>query len=152
MLTQFSQEIALPSGLAKVGHWYRVRVRMLDDTQRWSHWSEPLEFRAGEPDTLESLKRHLVLSELMYNAPAGPDFDYLELHNLSADTTLDLGGVVLTGGVRFTAPAGLTMAPGQHALLIGHDAKTTGGVGGRTKAPPADDFYATQRLDLARTI
>ena len=121
VLDKFTREIALPSGLAKVGHWYRARVRMLDDTQRWSHWSEPVEFRAGEPNTLESLKAHLVLSELMYNAPAGPDYDYLELHNLSADTTLDLGGVVVTGGVRFTAPAGFTLAPGQHALLIGHD-------------------------------
>ena len=121
VLTQFSQEIALPSGLAKVGHWYRARVRMLDDTQRWSHWSAPVEFRSGEPDTLGSLKAHLVLSELMYNAPAGPDYDYLELHNRSPDTTLDLGGVVLTGGVRFTAPAGLTLAPGQYALLIGND-------------------------------
>jgi hypothetical protein len=123
VLTQFTREVALPSGLAKVGRWYRARVRMLDDTQRWSHWSAPVEFRAGEPDTLESLKAHLVLSELMYNAPEGPDYDYLELHNRSADTTLNLGGMVLTGGVRFTAPAGLTLAPGQHALLIGHDDK-----------------------------
>jgi hypothetical protein len=121
VLSEFTEEIALPSGLAKVSHWYRARVRMLDDTKRWSHWSDPVEFRAGEPDTLESLKDHLVLSELMYNAPAGPDFDYLELHNSSTDTTLDLGGVALSGGVRFIAPTGLTLAPGQYALVIGHD-------------------------------
>jgi len=124
VLTQFTSEIALPSSVAKVGHWYRARVRMLDDTQRWSHWSDPIEFQTSEPDTLESLKAHLVLSELMYNAPDGPDYDYLELHNRSADTTLDLSGIVLTGGVRFTAPGGLTLAPGQHALLIGHDDET----------------------------
>ena len=121
VLSEFTEEIALPTGLAKVGHWYRARVRMLDDTNRWSHWSDSVEFRAGEPDTLESLKAHLVLTELMYNAPAGPEFDYLELHNNSTGTTLDLGGLMLSGGVRFTAPAGLTLAPGQHALLIGHD-------------------------------
>ena len=121
VLAEFTSEIALPSSLAKVGHWYRARVRMLDDTKRWSHWSDPVEFRAGEPDTLESLKAHLVLTELMYNAPAGPDFDYLELHNNSTDTTLHLGGLALSGGVRFVAPADLTLAPGQYALIIGHD-------------------------------
>ena len=120
-LTAFTDTITLPSGLAKVGHWYRARVRMLDDTKRWSHWSEPFEFRAGEPDTLESLKAHLLLTELMYNAPAGPGFDYLELYNNSNTTTLDLSGVTLSDGVRFVAPAGLTLAPGQYALVIGHD-------------------------------
>jgi hypothetical protein len=121
VLTDFTDTIALPSSLAKVGHWYRARVRMLDDTKRWSHWSDPVEFRAGEPDTIKSLKAHLVLTELMYNAPTGPDFDYLELHNNSADTTLDLGGVAVSGGVRFVVPAGLTLAAGQYALVIGHD-------------------------------
>jgi hypothetical protein len=121
VLTKFADTIALPTGLAKVGHWYRARVRMLDDTKRWSHWSGPVEFQAGEPDTLGSLKAHLVLSELMYNAPSGPDFDYIELHNNSTGTTLDLGGVTLSSGVRFVVPAGLTLAPGQYALIIGHD-------------------------------
>jgi len=121
ILTVFADTISLPSGLAKVGHWYRARVRMLDDTQRWSHWSEPFEFQAGEPDTLESLKAHLLLTELMYNAPAGPGFDYLELHNNSNTTALDLSGMTLSDGVRFIAPAGLTLAPGQYALVIGHD-------------------------------
>ena len=94
---------------------------MRDDTTRWSHWSKPFEFRAGEPDTLESLQAHLLLTELMYNAPAGPGFDYLELYNNSNTTTLDLSGVTLSDGVRFVAPAGLTLAPGQYALVIGHD-------------------------------
>ncbi|SVD51926.1 uncharacterized protein METZ01_LOCUS404780, partial [marine metagenome] len=121
MLSAFADTIALPSGLAKVGHWYRARVRMLDDTKRWSHWSEPFEFQAGEPDTLESLKAHLLLTELMYNAPAGPGFDYIELYNNSNTTTLDLSGMALSDGVRFVAPAGLTLAPGQYSLVIGHD-------------------------------
>ena len=124
ILTNFSEEIVLPSGLVKVGHWYRARVRMLDNTQRWSHWSAPVEFQAGEPDTLKSLEMHLVLSELMYNAPDGPDYDYLELHNRSTDRNLDLSGVVISGGVRFTIQTGLTLPPGQYALIIGHEDKT----------------------------
>ncbi len=123
-LTNFADTIALPSGLAKVGHWYRARVRMLDNTKRWSHWSEPFEFQAGEPDTLENLKAHLLLTELMYNAPAGPDFDYIELHNNSDKTTLDLSGMAFSDGVRFVVPSGLTLAPGEYALVIGHVEET----------------------------
>ena len=123
-LTNFADTIALPSGLAKVGHWYRARVRMLDNTKRWSHWSEPFEFQAGEPDTLENLKAHLLLTELMYNAPAGPDFDYIELHNNSDTTTLDLSGMAFSDGVRFVVPSGLTLAPGEYALVIGHVEET----------------------------
>jgi hypothetical protein len=37
-------EITLPPNLAQPGHTYRVRVRMKDTTNRWSHWSPPIEF------------------------------------------------------------------------------------------------------------
>lgn len=40
------QEIAIPAGVAKSGHTYRVRARMKDVTGRWSHWSAPVEFVA----------------------------------------------------------------------------------------------------------
>ena len=41
------ETIAIPGGIAKPGHTYRVRVRMKDVTGRWSHWSSPAEFVAG---------------------------------------------------------------------------------------------------------
>ena len=120
VINEFADSVTIPEGVAEVGHWYRARVRMLDDTNRWSHWSDPVEFRAGEPDTLERLKSHLVLSELMYHASEGADFDYLELHNTN-DKTLAVGGVAISGGVRFIVPAGMQLAPNQFALVIGND-------------------------------
>ena len=123
VISEFTESVTIPEGVAEVGHWYRARVRMLDDTNRWSHWSDPVEFRAGEPDTLERLKSHLVLSELMYHASEGADFDYLELHNTS-DKTLEVGGVAISGGVRFIVPADMQLAPNQFALVIGNDDAT----------------------------
>lgn len=45
-LSNPAQEISVPSGVAKSGHTYRVRARMKDATNRWSHWSPPVEFVA----------------------------------------------------------------------------------------------------------
>ena len=44
----FVADLALPSSVAVPGHAYRVRVRMKDTTGRWSHWSAPVEFVAGQ--------------------------------------------------------------------------------------------------------
>ena len=38
------QIILIPEGAVKSGHPYRVRVRMKDVTERWSHWSPPVAF------------------------------------------------------------------------------------------------------------
>jgi len=43
-LTQPEETIVLPETLTKPGHCYRVRARAKDVTQRWSHWSAPVEF------------------------------------------------------------------------------------------------------------
>lgn len=42
--TEFSPTIQVPSDAVEAGRTYRVRVRMQDDTGRWSHWSLPIEF------------------------------------------------------------------------------------------------------------
>ncbi len=47
-LANLTEEVAVPAGIAKSGHIYRARVRLKDDTGRWSHWSAPVEFVAGE--------------------------------------------------------------------------------------------------------
>jgi hypothetical protein len=46
-LTNATGEVAPPPALAQPGHNYRVRVRTKDVTGRWSHWSAPVEFVAG---------------------------------------------------------------------------------------------------------
>jgi hypothetical protein len=47
-LTNAAPEIAIPAGVAKSGHSYRVRARVKDATGRWSHWSAPIEFTPRE--------------------------------------------------------------------------------------------------------
>ena len=45
--TSFRSEVTIPATTVKVDHAYRVRVRAKDSAGRWSHWSEPVEFTAG---------------------------------------------------------------------------------------------------------
>ena len=48
-LAKPGEEITVPAEIAQPGHTYRARVRMKDETGRWSHWSAPVEFAAGKP-------------------------------------------------------------------------------------------------------
>jgi hypothetical protein len=47
-ITPYAATVTIPSARLQEGHLYRVRVRMKDNTGRWSHWSQPVEFRAGK--------------------------------------------------------------------------------------------------------
>ena len=91
--------IQVPPSSLKVGRLYRVRVKMKDVTGRWSHWSAPLEFTAGEPEFVDELAASLRISEVHYHDAASESFDFVELRNISATLTLDLNGVKLTGGI-----------------------------------------------------
>ena len=118
----YNNSVTVPPNITKVGHWYRARVRMQDDTNRWSHWSDPIEFQATEPDTLKDLESHLVLTELMYHARQGANFDFIELHNRS-DQTIELDGVAISGGIQFIVPPKIELKSKQFALIIGNNDK-----------------------------
>ena len=68
---------------------------------------------------------HLRVTEVMYHpaaAPAGSpygdnDFEFVEVQNIGAQP-LAVGGVSLLVGVVFTFPAGTTLAPGEHAVVV----------------------------------
>ena len=45
-ITEFEPTVTVPPEAVEVGHTYRVRVRMQDNSGRWSHWSAPVEFEA----------------------------------------------------------------------------------------------------------
>jgi hypothetical protein len=47
-LDRSEETVSIPDAVTKPGHCYRARVRMKDSTHRWSHWSDPVEFVAGE--------------------------------------------------------------------------------------------------------
>jgi hypothetical protein len=117
-LTSFNSDITIPARAIKIGHAYRVRVKMKGTNDRWSHWSAPLQFVATEPDNAAALVDNMRISELIYNPPGGSEFEFVELHNLSTNLTLELGGVNFTAGVDFTFPPGTTMAPNSYQLAV----------------------------------
>ena len=119
-LTSFTTALTIPSTAAVAGHTYRARVRHKDTTGRWSHWSAPVGFTAGVPDTALDLQRFLRLTELMYDPIGGNAYEFLELHNAGTTQTIEFNGEVFTNGITFTMPAGLQIPP-QGYLLLSQD-------------------------------
>ena len=106
-ITDFNSTIKIPASVVEVGHAYRVRVRMKDNTGRWSHWSNYIQFIAGTP-TPALVLNDLRITELMYNpappAPGDPnnndDFEFIELKN-TGPNTIDLTYVSFVDGITF---------------------------------------------------
>ena len=127
VLGVYSGSVAVPAGALKTGRSYRARVRMMDNTKRWSHWSEPYQFTAIAPDDFADLQQNLMITEVMYN-PAGPapvggskeDYEYIELCNISSSITLDLTNVRFTKGIDFdfAGSAITSLAPGACAIVV----------------------------------
>jgi hypothetical protein len=63
-------------------------------------------------DLLDGLR----VTEVMYHAPEGSEYDYIELKNIS-NVILDLNGVRFTEGIDFTFPA-VTLDPGEYIVVI----------------------------------
>jgi hypothetical protein len=129
-ITPFSNSIQIPTSVTHPGRRYRVRVRHEDNTGRWSHWSDPVEFTAGIPDT-SVYENNLMITEIMYNpvAPTGDeslislendDFEYIELKNISATETLDLTDVSFIDGINFdfSTESITSLAPGEIVLVV----------------------------------
>ncbi|MHC4364653.1 MAG: CotH kinase family protein, partial [Planctomycetota bacterium] len=96
--------ITIPASVVKVGHAYRVRCRHKDDTDRWSRWSDPIQFVTTEALSAGVLS-YLRITEMMYNPAAGGGYDndeyeFIELKN-TGPNTLDLSYVSFTDGVTF---------------------------------------------------
>jgi len=115
---QNERTITIPTIAVRVGARYRVRVRAKDVSGRWSHWSDPVEFVTTERDTAAALLTHLRLTELMFNASAGSEFDFVELHNTSPTIPLDLEGVTFASGIDYTFSAGTAIEPMGYLLLV----------------------------------
>lgn len=118
VLTQAAPFTA-PPGVCAPGLACRVRVRMLDSTGRWSHWSAPLQFIAGEPAAPPT--NALKITEIMYNPPdrgntPSKELEFIELKNTGA-TMLDLSNVQVRDGIDYRFPIGVKLAPGAFILL-----------------------------------
>ncbi len=136
-ITEWNNEVQLSPGLVKVGHAYRVRVRMQDQTGRWSHWSDAVQFIPSAVNTPVSAS--LRVSEINYH-PSDPTdreraagwddadaFEFIELTNVGA-TPIDLRGVQLTEvsrplgaeGVQFdfSTMSDTRLAPGEYVVVV----------------------------------
>ena len=131
-LTTFNADAKIPASVVREGRTYRVRCRMKDTSGRWSHWSAPVQFVAGEP-IAAGILADLRVTELMYNPAvlAGDAFDseeyeYIELKN-TGDDTLDLGSVSFTNGVTFDfkGSAVTSLGPGKFVLVVRNKAAFT---------------------------
>jgi hypothetical protein len=128
-LADFAREVQIPASRVKAGHTYRVRCRMRDNTNRWSHWSAPIQFVAGEPIASHILS-NLRITEVMYN-PADPpgdptdsdEFEFIELKN-TGDEAIDLTSLVFTDGITFDFVDSrvTSLAPGDFVLVVGNEA------------------------------
>ncbi|MCB1100450.1 MAG: lamin tail domain-containing protein, partial [Verrucomicrobiae bacterium] len=128
-LDVFTAQQAIPSNIVKPGLTYRARVRHKDDTDRWSHWSAPVEFIASGPD-LTPWQEGLVISEIMYNPTAASDaeiaqgfvtsdFEFIEVLNRGA-VALDLASIRFTKGIDFDFSSGTvaSIEPGKVVLIV----------------------------------
>jgi hypothetical protein len=132
-LAAFVEKADVPTVAVKVGRTYRARVRHCDADGRWSHWSEPVEFKVTAPSIGGHLEG-LVISEIMYHPVApteaekaindswvGNDFDWVELTNVGA-VALDLTDVRFTKGVEFDFVDGVrkSIEPGERVVVAGN--------------------------------
>ncbi|MHC4691470.1 MAG: lamin tail domain-containing protein [Planctomycetota bacterium] len=125
-ITDFNSTIKIPASVVEVGHAYRVRVRMKDNTGRWSHWSNYVQFIAGDP-TAALILSDLRITELMYNpappAPGDPndndEFEFIELKNIGPNT-IDLTYVSFTDGITFdfNDSSVTSLDPGDFVLVV----------------------------------
>ena len=127
----FTATRIVPPSALRPGRTYRARVRHLDTSGRWGHWSAPLQFTTTGSAYVDTLRRTLMVTEIMYH-PAAPgpadiadgfvesDFEFIELQNVSGSLTLDLSGVRLTKGVDFdfAGSAVTSLAPGARVLVV----------------------------------
>jgi hypothetical protein len=106
-ITSFNSTVTTPASAVRPGRTYRVRCRMKDNTGRWSHWSNPVQFVAGEPLSAGTLA-NLRVTEVMYNPAASAsgdytdndEFEFIELKNIG-DEMLDLSYVSFSNGITF---------------------------------------------------
>ena len=131
VLPAFDPNIAPPSSAVSVGNTYRARVRHQDNTQRWSHWSDPVQFVATSPDVSAWIDG-IMISEINYH-PTPPtlaelaiiptldssDFEWVEIMNIGA-TALDLSDLRFTKGIEFDFIDGSrsTIAPGERLVVV----------------------------------
>lgn len=111
--------VEVPGHVVRVGHTYRIRVRMLDTTGRASHWSAPAEFTVAEPTGPSGPEAWLRVSEIMYHPERDSGYEYIELQNIGPEP-IDLDHVSFRSGIEFDfATAEIrTLGAGERLVLV----------------------------------
>ena len=140
--------VQIPASKVRAGSTYRVRCRMKDDTHRWSHWSEPVQFVAGEPIAAGILD-NLRVTELMYNPgdqPVAPfenndEFEFIELKN-TGDETLDLTYVSFVNSITFDFAGSRieSLDAGDFALVVKNETAFRSRCGPALSGPIAGEY------------
>ena len=115
-IAPFAAEMNFPTIALRPGHTYRARVKHLDNTARWSHWSAPVEFVATAPGIAEYIA-NLMVTEVMYNPLGGSDYEFIEIKNIGG-LALDLTDVRFTKGIDYDFPANTMIDPGEILLVV----------------------------------
>lgn len=118
-ILEFSPDIIIPLSVVGTGRRYRVRVRMKDTTERWSHWSNPVEFTTTPPQTPIPALEDLRISEIMYHPESSAEFEFIEFEN-RGDETLDLRNVHFLEGIDFSfnGSAVESLGPGEVVVIV----------------------------------
>ena len=132
-LITFNESIEPPSTAVRVSKTYRARVRHKDNTNRWSHWSNPVEFSVSAPDLSDF--NEIKISEIMYN-PIGPselelelmpglessDFEWLEITN-SGSREIPLEDLRFTKGIEydFLNSRKKSISPGESVVIVSNE-------------------------------
>ena len=132
-LITFNNTMKPPSTAIRTGKTYRARVRHKDNTNRWSHWSNPVEFSVSAPDLSEFSE--IKISEIMYN-PIGPseselelmpdlessDFEWLEITN-SGSIEIPLEDLRFTKGIEydFLNSRKKSIKPGERVVIVSNE-------------------------------
>jgi len=85
-----------------------VRARVLSHTT-WSALEEAI-------FTVPRVYYGLRITEILYNTPSGPAYEFVELGNLG-DDIIDLSGMRFTDGIEFAFPDDVTLAPGEFFVI-----------------------------------
>lgn len=93
--------------------------RSPDGGTTWAVFSIPTPGQTNAttlPSAYQTLLDSLRISELMYAADKGSDYDYIEVSNIGS-TTLDLSGVRLTNGVEYSFASGTSLDAGDSLVV-----------------------------------
>ena len=121
VLTTFTNAFTFPGGNLRVGRSYRARVKFQGDDDRWSHWSDPVQFTSGEANNLLALRENLRISELMYAPFPDGDLEFIELCNTSDTINLSMDGITFTDGIDYVFPTNTVLATNSYLLLTRAD-------------------------------